>query len=187
MQDPSVRDMRHMCSWVKQLAGPQNNLESLVLLHGYLWLLRQAYPHLDPCLQPTLLNMCWHHVGLVLGGLLYPGVQKLFGGVIAAPACGDFLASEAGEQCHLCLGLYLILGCSLHIPVALQEKENCSTSHAAVNYPTSKAAAMTRCSLYLGEEISVVSCPSAEILSLLSKNHDTWNRFGADTASSLPQ
>lgn len=45
----------------------------------------------------SLFSTCWHHVGLVLGGLLHPGVQKLFGGVIAAPACGDFLASGAGE------------------------------------------------------------------------------------------
>jgi len=85
---------------------------------------------------------------------LHPGVQKIFGGVIAGPAHGDFSASRAGEQGHPCLGFYLILGCSLRIQVALRERVN----HPAVNYPTSGAAVMTRCSPYLSEEISLVLC-----------------------------
>lgn len=44
----------------------------------------------------------------------------------------------------------------MRIQVALWERENHPASGAAVNYPTSRAAAMTSCSLYLSEEISLV-------------------------------
>lgn len=63
-----------------------------------------------------------------------------------------------------------------------------TASDAAVNSATSRAAVMTSCSLYLSEEISLVqSSSSAGILTLFSKNHNTWNSFGVDTAWFRPQ
>lgn len=55
-----------------------------------LWLLRQAHPRLDRCLQPTLFSMCWHHAGLVMGGCLQPAVQVVFGGSLLPLHVGLF-------------------------------------------------------------------------------------------------
>lgn len=50
-----------------------------------------------PVSSLSFLAYIWQRVAWVMEGCLHPGVQKFLVGVITAPACGDFLTSEAGS------------------------------------------------------------------------------------------